>query len=316
MKQSKTPQHDRGSIAALAAIALVPLVIGLAIVVDSGRVWAERVALQNAVEATTAAAASTWVRTGSVCPPSVLDTLIADDATPVSHSCSTTGTSRDGTITVQAQQPTPLFFSSVLGRSNVDIEASTTARIGTASSLVNVWPIALCETHPALLEWRDSGFSLTTAYTISMQGSPNTCGPEVSGNWGVLDFDGGNNSTGDTIRWVQNGYPEPLDVGDEVFGSPGALTNSIGINSMIGKSVLIALFDLARLSGNNATYRISGFTRGVLLSTRLSGAAASRSLTFRFETAIVDRPSASVGVGGNFGITTWAICAYDNTGGC
>ena len=119
-----------------------------------------------------------------------------------------------------------------------------------------------------------------------------------------------------TIGWVQNGYDMPLNVGDVVLGAPGALTSSIGINSMIGKTVLIALFDLATASGSNATYRISGFARALLLGANLTGAAAGRSLTVRFETAVVDRPTASVGSGGNFGITTWAICAYDNKGVC
>jgi hypothetical protein len=115
---------------------------------------------------------------------------------------------------------------------------------------------------------------------------------------------------------VQNGYAEALDVGDIVIGSPGGLTSSIGINSMVGKPILIALFDQALASGSNANYRISGFVSATLISTRLTGAAASRALTVQFKTEILDRGSASVGTGSNFGITTWAICAYDNTGDC
>jgi uncharacterized membrane protein len=305
-----------GSIVALTAIMLVPLVIGLAIVVDSGRVWAERAALQNAVEVTAASAASTWIRTNSVCPSSVLVYLTQDDATPTSHSCTTTGNSRAGTITVTAGDASPLFFSSLLGRSSAGINASTTAEIGSVGSLLGVWPVALCEKHPSIVAWRNSGFSSVASYTITLQTGPQNCGSGVSGNWGVLDFNGGANSTSETINWVQNGYAEPLDVGDVVLGSPGGLTSSIGINSMIGKTILIPLFDLATASGSNANYRISGFARAVLLGTQLSGAAASRSLTVRFETAIVDRPTGSVGGGSNFGITSWAICAYDNKGDC
>ncbi|NCX17839.1 MAG: hypothetical protein EBX15_03680, partial [Acidimicrobiia bacterium] len=81
---------DDGSIVAFAAIMLVPLVLGVAIVVDSGRIWAERAALQNAVEVTAASAASTWIRTNTVCPAGVLSYLTIDDATPASHSCTTT----------------------------------------------------------------------------------------------------------------------------------------------------------------------------------------------------------------------------------
>jgi hypothetical protein len=291
-------------------------VLGLAIVVDSGRVWAERAALQNAVEVTAASAASTWIRTNTVCPTTVLNYLAVDDATPSSHTCTTTGNSRAGTITVTAGDASPLFFTGLLGRSSATINASTTVKIGSVGSLMNVWPVALCESHPSIVAWRDSGFSLTSTYTITLQTGPQNCGGNVGGNWGVLDFNGGANSTNETIDWVQNGYGQALNVGDVVIGSPGGLTSSIGIESMIGKTVLMALFDQALSSGSNANYRISGFVRAVLLGAHLTGAAASRSLTVRFETAIVDRPSASVGGGSNFGITTWAICAYDNKGVC
>ena len=307
---------DDGSIVALAAIMLVPLVLGLAIVVDSGRVWAERAALQNAVEVTAAAAASSWIRNSTVCPATVLTFLTTDDSSPISNSCSTTGTAKEGTLTVSAADASPLFFSGLLGRSASTIQASTTVRIGSPGSLLNVWPIALCENHPSLLAWKSSGFSLSNSYTISVQSGPSSCGGNVGGNWGVLDFNGGANSTSETINWVQNGYDQPLNVGDLVVGAPGALTNSIGIESQIGNTVLIALFNEATASGSNTTYRISGFARAVLLGARLTGAAASRSLTVRFETAVVDRPTASVGSGGSFGITTWAICAYDNKGDC
>jgi len=57
---------------------MIPLVLGLAIVVDSGRVWAERTTLQNAVEVTAASAASAWIRTGSVCPSSTREYLSRD----------------------------------------------------------------------------------------------------------------------------------------------------------------------------------------------------------------------------------------------
>ena len=308
--------RDDGSIVALAAIMLVPLVLGLAIVVDSGRVWAERAALQNAVEVTAAKAASTWIRTNTVCPASVTSFLSVDDATPVSSSCTTTGNWRQGTLTVNATDASPLFFSGLLARSSSTITASTTVKIGSAGSLIGVWPVALCETHPSLLAWKNAGFPLNNSHTITLQSGPTSCGNNVGGNWGVLDFNGGSNSTTETINWVQNGYAEALDVGDVVLGSPGGLTSSIGIDTMIGKTVLIALFNQALASGSNANYRISGFVRAVLLGARLTGAAASRSLTVRFETAIVDRESASVGGGSNFGYTTWAICAYDNKGVC
>ena len=314
--QTREHASDEGAIAALVAVALIPLVIGLAIVVDSGRVWAERAALQNAVEVAAASAATTWIRSGSICPAQVMSYLTIDDATPASSSCTSSGVAKDGRITVSASDDTPLFFANLLGRNSAGIDASTTVRTGSTGSLVGVWPVALCETHPSLLEWKSSNFSLTTNFTITLQSGPSSCGNKIGGNWGVLDFNGGANSTSETIGWVQNGYAEALDVGDIVTGNPSAIARSSGIDSMVGRPILIALFDQALASGSNANYRISGFVSATLISARLTGAAASRALTVQFKTEILDRGSASVGTGSNFGITTWAICAYDNTGDC
>jgi hypothetical protein len=295
---------------------MIPLVLGLAIVVDSGRVWAERTTLQNAVEVTAASAASAWIRTGSVCPSSTREYLSRDGASPDSVECTITGTNRDGTLTVAAVDAAPLAFVDLLGRSSARITASTTVRIGSPGALVGVWPVALCEQHPSLLAWKNSGFTLTSSYTITVAAGPVHCSGGNSGNWGLLDFNGGSNPTSEARDWVQNGYQSPLKVGDLVPGNPGGVSGSIGIETMLGKRVLIALYNQVQGSGSDATFRISGFARATLLDAKLTGAAASRSLTVRFETGIIDRPSSSVGNGTDYGVTTWAICAYDNKGQC
>ena len=310
------PNCDDGSIVVLTAVMLVPLMLALAIVADSGRVWSDRTALQNAVEVTAAKAASTWIRTNTVCPASVTSFLTVDNATPTSSTCTTTGNWREGTITVSATDASPLYFSALLGRSSSTITASTTVKVGGTASLVGVWPIGLCENQPAIVAWKNSGFSLTTQYTITLQSGTNFCTGSAGGNWGLLDFNGGSNPTSEARDWVQNGYQSALDAGSIVGGNPGGISNNIGINTMIGKTVLVPLFNQATGTGNNANYRISGFVKAVLISTNLTGGAGSRSLTVRFETAIVDRASASVGGGSNYGYTTWAICAYDNKGVC
>ncbi|NBU29471.1 MAG: flagellar hook assembly protein FlgD, partial [Caulobacteraceae bacterium] len=94
-------------------------------------------------------------------------------------------------LRVTATDASSLFFSSLLGRSSASINASTTVKIGSIGSLLGVWPVALCEKHPSIVAWRDSGFSLTTNYTITLQTGPQNCGSGVGGNWGVLDFNGG-----------------------------------------------------------------------------------------------------------------------------
>lgn len=201
---------------------------------DEGAVSAEYGVLLAGVVAVVAiaAAASTWIRNETVCPSTVLAYLSVDDASPDSSTCSTTGNSRQGTLTVTARDASPLSFPGLLGRSSAAIQASTTVRTGSPGSLLNVWLIALCDKHPSLLAWKNSGFSLTNSYIILVQSGPDSCGGNVGGNWGLLDFNGGENSTGEAIGWVQNGHDQPLNVGDSVLGAPGreVIARGLGVH--------------------------------------------------------------------------------------
>ena len=310
-------QRDRGAIAVFAALAFIPITIALAVVADSGRAWVARHSLQNGVEAAAGAAAQTWLTGGTSCASSALALATADGATTSSISCSVTGSRTSGTVKVVATSRVPLVFASLLGRDHATVTASTTARIGPASKAIGVSPMALCAGNPAIASWIASGMTSTVTSTITFETATPVCGGTTPGNWGMLDFNGGSNSTSDFVDWVVNGYPSTLSVGDVVPGDPGAPATSAGISSVVGTSFIIPLFSAPTGTGSGARYPIVGFAQVHLVSAKLTGNSKTRSLTIRFERGITSGSVTQLGGGGtNYGVSAWGICSYDSQGQC
>lgn len=308
-------RRDEGAIALVAALMLLPISMLLALVLDSGRVWVERHRLQDGVEVAALKAAHTWANGGAPCDASSLSVLNADGASPSSVQCSSTGTRTAGTLKVAATDRSPLAFGALLGRSSAGIAASTTARISGASRVSGLWPFALCVDNPAVSAWIASGFTSSTSTRITFEAPSNTCRGSVTGNWSVLDFNGGSVSNVETQDWVLNGYSGTVSVGDVVQGTPGAPSTSLQMSSMIGKSVFLPLYTNPRYNGSNAVYTMAGFAQVKVIGVQFSGAAAQRSLTIQFQ-----RGFATGSVGGNgapdFGLVSVSVCSIDQQGVC
>lgn len=306
--------HERGSIALLAALCLVPLVLGLAVVADGSRTWIARSRLQNGVEASAIAVAKKWVDTGSNCQTSELSYINSDVDTHVTPQCSTTGTNKSGTVTVSATGTVDLLFANLLGRSRSHISASTGIKIGTPSSMAGLWPFALCSQVPEVAAWLASNLTSSTPWTITFQSQKSSCAGDVSGNWGTIDFNGGSNSTSETNQWITVGYQGDIHVGDYLAGNPGVPSSSLNVNTVIGSTFLFALFDSATGTGSGAKYHVVGFATAKLIAAKLTGGNAQRSLTIQFTRG---SDSGSVGTGSvNYGLTAWSVCSHDAQGKC
>ena len=306
---------DRGSIAIMTAVAFVPLAMMLALVVDAGRVWVARERLQNGVEAAAMAGAAEWSKGGASCTSTATAYVSADGAAPASSTCSTTGTRSSGVVTVSATENTSLFFSNIVGRSTSRVSATARARIGTVSAVEGLWPFGLCADNAAISAWVAAGFPANTSATITFQQSSQLCGGQVSGNWAILDFNGGSSSNSETQGWAESGYQSLITVGDVVYGSPGAPSTALDLSKVIGTTILFPLYRYPKSTGSNATYTIVGFATARLDSVRFNGAAAQRSLTITFKTGTV-ADGATNGGGGNFGLVTWSVCSFDGYGVC
>ena len=308
-------QRDGGAIAVIAAVAFLPLCLMLAIVVDSGRVWVGRTRLQNSVEAAAIAAAQTWMTKGQACSSTSLAVISSDGAAPTTVQCTVTGSNSSGVTRVTASEPISLTFASLVGRSSSTVTAAIGVRIGALSSTVGVWPFGLCSQVKAVSDWIASGMTTATSTVIRFQDQTQTCGGSVSGNWGVLDFNGGSSSNAETKDWVANGYSGVVRVGDWIIGSPGAPSSSLDIASIVGKSVIMPMFSSPRLSGSNVEYRIVGFAKARVDAVQFTGGAASRSIRITLQTGTITGSSSSLG-GTNFGLVGVGVCSLDSTGSC
>ena len=306
---------DRGSVAVITAISLVPLCLMLALVVDAGRVWAGRVRLQNGVETAAMAAARAWMNGGASCSSTALALVSADGASPTSTTCSVTGTSVGGTVRVSSVERVSFLFAALVKRQSSDVSASTGVKIGAASSIIGLWPFALCSTNQTVSNWIASGMTTATSTAIRFEDQSQKCGGTVTGNWGVLDFNGGSSSNAETKGWVDNGYLGVVSVGDRVQGTPGAPSTSLDMTSAIGRSVILPMFTEPTLTGSNVSYRIVGFAKARVDAVKFTGASASRTISITLQRGTITGSSSSLG-GTNFGLVSFGVCSLDQAGSC
>jgi hypothetical protein len=285
------------------------------VVVDGGRVWVSRQRLQTGVEAAAVASGAEWAAGGSQCSSVATAFVGADGAVPQSVSCSTSGTSTSGIITVQAREDVDLLFADLLGRDRAKVDAATSVRIGAAQSVAGLWPFGLCVDHPAIARWIAGGMKSGVSERITFEAPNQKCGGDVSGNWALLDFNGGSNPIGEVQGWIESGFTGIISVGDIVFGSPGAPSTSINMNVVVGRSILMPLYSEPRMQGANAVYKIVGFAQALVEAVRFTGTAAQRSITIRFQRGTTSGSNATTG-GGNYGLITWNVCSFETHGDC
>lgn len=304
-----------GSISVIVAVALIPILIMCAVVADVARVWTDRVTLQNGVEAAAVAVATSWASGQSECRTNELNLVSRNGATPQSVNCSVSGTSARGVVRVSASDDVDLMFASLVGRTSAEIDASTGVLVGPASSAHSLRPFALCDNHPAVLAWLSSGFTSTSIATVTFESNGTSCGGPAPGNWGVLDFNGGSNSTSETEKWVSSGYDADVTVGDVIPGNPGAPSSSLNVSGIIGQHVIVPLFGSVTLQGSHALYTITGFAEVYVESIVLNGPSAKRNIRIRFERGAV-QGSVGSAFSTNFGLSSWQVCSYDSHGVC
>lgn len=300
---------DRGSVAVVVAAAFVPLTMAFAVVTDGGRVWMEKQKLQNEVEASALAVAQTIALGGSPCAPSAL-ALVDAEAT-----CTMAVRTNRSVATVSAVHDVDLHFAQMFGRNTAGVDASASVRIGPASSVTGIRPVAMCIESRGLVDWLASGKTSTTAYTIGIDATSAACGSDVAGNWGVLDLDGGANSMSDAQTWITEGYDGSVVTGTSVDGDPGIPSPALNLDELVGQSVVLPVFENPRLEGANAFYDIAGFVKVRLVEVNLSGSASRRNVKVIFEQGAVNGMVGDVDAP-DFGLSSWSVCSFDGKGDC
>ncbi len=243
MRVNRRPRADRrrqegGAVAIMVALMSTMLIGIMAFVTDFGMAYANKAAVQNGADAAALAVARqvtttasptincTGLALASAADPS-LRTLaeqyfaentprggsLAAGTAGLSFSCTSTGF----TVSVTGTQDSPTFFGQIYGASKIPINQSAKAVVGPAVSVTGLRPFAVCQADANLMK------AATLNFTISFDNSDAGCG-YAPGNWGVLDFNGGSNGTGEVADWILNGYSGSVSVATPsyIYGNPGA----------------------------------------------------------------------------------------------
>ena len=309
------PRDERGAVAVMVAVVMVLLLSMAAFALDTGNGWQTRRHLITATDAAALAAAETYAQDGNGCVgiPSSFVTANASSASVTGCQLTTLGAGA-AYVTVNATTPLQFTFAGILGIGDRVVHSSTTAAYGQPLGVTGLRPLGLCNGSAGYTQWLASGMANPFTVTINYgKNAPGDCGANVPGNWGVLDFDGGNNSNNDTKNWIANGYPGLVTAPGVSPGSPGAFSNSLGsaLDTLVSTQQVFQLpvFDTASGNGNNAQFHITGFVSVKLIAYQATGAAANRWLRVQFVSHVAQGTCCAHGT--DTGTRVVFICAVD-----
>lgn len=251
---------ERGAVAVIVAILMVPLMGFAAISLDLAATYAERQQLQTGADAAALAIAQDCARGECDDPVSTADDLVLAN----SHSGNAVAdlpfvpTADTGRVTVENSAVREHWFAPVLGIDSTPIttraRASWGAPIGGTAALPLI--LTLCEYNRHAVDGRPSGIEQTIITT-------------PAGN--CLDRGGENRSP----HWVPGGFGwlDPTEkkscytktrVGLKASSSPGNNMNQCDISTIRDRTILLPLFDSSdsnNFGGNgaNAWYKVHGY---------------------------------------------------------
>ncbi|NQT20070.1 MAG: hypothetical protein HQ592_10230 [Planctomycetes bacterium] len=217
--------------------------------------------------------------------------------------------------------PLELFFGKAIGHDSVSIQAESIAAIdgrisgidpASSEAQFDLLPFAVDINDVGRLETLDGtpieGEELPQAETrfVADVGQTIDFYPytdnEAPGNFGLVSLDGYSNGASTISEWVENGYPARFTIPPapgyiELNGCPG-MTTSIkqAVNSRIGDTVLVTVYDNLTGQGDNVTYRVPYFLAVEIVDEHLTGAPLERyiraTIKDLYTTNVVIDPSA------------------------
>lgn len=252
-------EDERGAVAVVVALVMVPLIAFAAISIDVAAMHAERQQLQTGADAAVLAIAQDCVRGSAACATraqtaQALAVPNSNDAAPTA-----TITAFDpvlGRATVDNRGTSEHVFAPVIGQGDsAVVSARSSAGWGYPSGGTAVLPLAL-----SYCEWRSqtgggtpSGTTARTIYLSGTSGAVTPCpGPSgnVPGGFGWLKTDGANcHATSIILQTLLT------DTGVSV--SSGCTPEDF--IALHNATVLLPIFDRTTGTGSSATYRVYGY---------------------------------------------------------
>lgn len=299
---------DSGAVAVIVAIMGVFLTGILAFSVDLGNAYSTQRRLSTAADGAALAAAQELSNSNACVNSSVSDAnrsaakVVAEDYSSNRNapgsalqggssgfSISCVGSGNDGYVTVGNSQQVDYVFGNLFGVANSNPTGRATARYGRARSVTGLRPFGLCASDTdvkALIKTgvdfpvdNDMSFASRPTVRVTSDKVNGACG-RSNGNWGVMDFNGGSNPTGETIDWIRNGYAGEIDLAKvaTIPGNPGAPSGGSLESAMtdtVGKIITLPIYDSVTANGNNSAFHITGFVSAQLCGWKFGNKSSS-----------------------------------------
>lgn len=320
MRVTSHIRSERGVASAIMVLFLSAALGLAALVVDVGNSWQERRHVVTATDSAALAAVQDYVRGEAGCALSAPGSIAANNPDASMTSCThvppTAGT--PGRVTVEAEATVDFIFANVLGIADTTVSSSTSASYDVAGTIDGgLRPFGLCvdyidELTPTMVPGNGEIYRIYYGRTAQITNCNG--GDPISGNWGVLDFDGGSNSQNDIKDWTMDGYDGSVSIGDWIEGTPGSFSNSLRdqlqhLVDNVDHFTLPIFSEYNDLNGANAEFLIDNFAVVKLHDFKTTGSQDSRYIDLEFLEEVVQGGGGGPGPG--LGAYVIGICAVD-----
>lgn len=210
----RTVTSERGSVAAIVAVSLVAIMGFLAISVDVGRSYVTYRHLQGVVETAALAGVAQLPGDGFQAETAAQAAVSAAQANGVTVAAPTVETVGPGiyAMVVQASGSLALPFGAIIGVPQVSLGVSGAAEVGAPESDTGLIPLGVAQ----------QDFRYGQEYLL--RAGPGTdSGTYQEGNYGFLSLSG--NGEDDDLTDLENGYQEPIGLGEQIDTKPGNMSS-------------------------------------------------------------------------------------------
>jgi len=312
-------EREHGAVVVFVAILTTVLIGVSAFALDLGNAWQAKRQLRTATDAHALAAAQRFAEGAAGCDTDYASRNDAEATVTDCHNHSMPGLplTNFGYVTVSAERPVDYAFAGILGVNSTTAHSTTHAMYGLPSAATGLRPTALCiDANPELTSWLNLPLGPTgnsgTIRIMYNKDHPDACGgASATGNWGILDFNGGANSQSEVREWMANGYPEPVPLSDSQ-GKTGAFGNAEGVDAVLNEVFPIPIFDsVSGGGGANALFHLVAFAWVRLVGYRTNGSERSRYLDFQFLDREVIQGTCCAVAGLDTGVRAVRMCSVD-----
>jgi len=249
-------KDERGVVAVLLALLMVPLTAFAALAIDVAAMHAEKQQLQAGADAAALAIAQDCSRGAATCA-TASQTAQSFAAGNLNNgvSTATVTTLTTSQVTVRNAGVRQHWFAPVLGVNSTELVTRATVIWGSPTGGTAVLPLAFswCEWQAQTGGGLPSGTTQRTIYLTKSSGVPNCTGPSnniVPGGFGWLTTDAGSCNTSSTIDQILHSDPG---------NSVPTTCSAADLSATVGRTVLLPVFDEYAGTGSGATYTIYGY---------------------------------------------------------